>query len=115
MQKSDLQTETSSFVDRYPQFVEAIVKQKEDLFWTEKEIDLNKDKHDLRKKLSPAQRHAVSFNQRLFTKYESVIGVDYWASNSDADSRKNPTDILVLFTKGPANGFLGLSAKATLS
>ena len=72
MQKSDLQTETSSFVDRYPQFVEAIVKQKEDLFWTEKEIDLNKDKHDLRKKLSPAQRHAVSFNQRLFTKYESV-------------------------------------------
>mgnify|MGYP003540711582 FL=1 len=54
MQKSDLQTETSSFVDRYPQFVEAIIKQKEDLFWTEKEIDLNKDKHDLRKKLSPA-------------------------------------------------------------
>ena len=80
MIKSDLQTETSSFVDRYPQFVEAIVKQKEDLFWTEKEIDLSKDKHDLRKKLSPAQRHAVSFNQRLFTKYESVIGVDYWAN-----------------------------------
>ena len=80
MIKSDLQTETSSFVDRYPQFVEAIVKQKEDLFWTEKEIDLSKDKHDLRKKLSDAQRHAVSFNQRLFTKYESVIGVDYWAN-----------------------------------
>jgi hypothetical protein len=35
------------------------------------------------------------------------------ASKSDADSRKNPTDILVLFTSGPANGFLGLSAKAT--
>jgi hypothetical protein len=35
------------------------------------------------------------------------------ASNSDADSRKNPTDILVQFTRGPANGFLGLSAKAT--
>lgn len=35
------------------------------------------------------------------------------ASKSDADSRKNPTDILVLFTNGPANGFLGLSAKAT--
>ncbi len=80
MQTSDLQTETSSFVDRYPQFIEAIVKQKEDLFWTEKEIDLTKDKHDLRKKLTPAQRHAVSFNQRLFTKYESVIGLDYWAN-----------------------------------
>jgi len=80
MQKSDLQTETSSFVDRYPQFIDAIVKQKEDLFWTEKEIDLEKDKHDLRKKLTSAQRHAVSFNQRLFTKYESVIGLDYWAN-----------------------------------
>lgn len=80
MIKSDLQTETSSFVDRYPQFIDAIVKQKEDLFWTEKEIDLKKDKHDLWKKLSPAQRHAVSFNQRLFTKYESVIGLDYWAN-----------------------------------
>jgi len=29
------------------------------------------------------------------------------------DQKKNPTDILVLFTNGPANGFLGLSAKAT--
>jgi hypothetical protein len=29
------------------------------------------------------------------------------------DQRKNPTDILVCFTSGPANGFLGLSAKAT--
>jgi hypothetical protein len=35
------------------------------------------------------------------------------ASKSDADSKKNPTDILVLFTSGPANGYLGLSAKAT--
>lgn len=35
------------------------------------------------------------------------------ASESDADSRKNPTDILIRFSTGPANGFLGLSAKAT--
>ena len=78
MQKSDLQTETSSYVDKYPQFIEAIDFQKEDLFWTHKEIDLTKDKHDLRKRLNDAQRHAVSFNQRLFTKYEDVIGNDYW-------------------------------------
>ena len=54
--------------------------------------------------------------------YSGVVKEVWWtarpgelarASNSDADSRKNPTDILVLFTKGPANGFLGLSAKAT--
>ena len=80
MKVSDLRQETSSYVDKYPQFIEAIVKQKEDLFWTEKEIDLKKDKHDLKKKLTDAQRHALSFNQKLFTKYENVIGVDYWAN-----------------------------------
>jgi len=76
--KSDLMVESTSYVDKYPQFVEAVRKQKEDLFWTEKEIDLKKDKHDLRHRLSKAQRHAISFNQKLFTKYESVIGQDYW-------------------------------------
>ena len=80
MKKSDLQTETSSYVDKYPQFVEAIDYQKITLFWTEKEIDLEKDKQDLRFKLNDAQRHAISFNQRLFTRYESVIGVDYWSN-----------------------------------
>jgi len=29
------------------------------------------------------------------------------------DQRKNPTDVLVKFSSGPADGFLGLSAKAT--
>jgi len=31
----------------------------------------------------------------------------------EVDQRKNPTDILVKFSSGPADGFLGLSAKAT--
>lgn len=31
----------------------------------------------------------------------------------EVDQKKNPTDILVKFTKGPCDGFLGLSAKAT--
>ena len=35
------------------------------------------------------------------------------AVGKDVDQKKNPTDILVLFTSGPADGFLGLSAKAT--
>ena len=75
---SDLMVDTGSYVDKYPQFVEAVDFQKQDLFWSHHEIDLNKDKHDLRKKLNDAQRHAITFNQRLFTKYEDVIGNDYW-------------------------------------
>lgn len=35
------------------------------------------------------------------------------AVSREVDQRKNPTDVLILFEKGPANGFLGLSAKAT--
>lgn len=31
----------------------------------------------------------------------------------DVDQRKNPTDVLVKFSSGPCDGFLGLSAKAT--
>ena len=78
--KSDLQTKSVSYVDKYPQFLDAIKFQKEDLFWTEREIDLTKDKNDLMHRLNDAQRHAVSFNQLLFSKYEDVIGIDYWAN-----------------------------------
>lgn len=35
------------------------------------------------------------------------------AVGREVDQTKNPTDILVKFTKGPANGFLGVSAKST--
>lgn len=35
------------------------------------------------------------------------------AVGEKVDQKKNPTDILIQFTSGPANGFLGLSAKAT--
>ena len=78
MKKSDLQTASSSYVDKYPQFVDAVTYQKQTLFWSHHEIDLEKDKQDLRFKLNGAQRHAISFNQRLFTKYEDVVGNDYW-------------------------------------
>jgi hypothetical protein len=35
------------------------------------------------------------------------------AFGEQVDQKKNPTDVLVRFTSGPINGFLGLSAKAT--
>ncbi len=35
------------------------------------------------------------------------------AVGQPVDQKKNPTDILVRFTDGPSDGFLGLSAKAT--
>ncbi|UYL86266.1 hypothetical protein [Acinetobacter phage vB_AbaM_CP14] len=75
---SILMQETNSYVDRFPQFVDAITFQKEDLFWTEKEIKVEKDEQDLKHNILHSQVHALMFNQRLFTKYEDVIGNDYW-------------------------------------
>lgn len=55
-------------------------------------------------------------------KYSGRVSSVWWtarpgvlsrAVGREVDSRKNPTDILIQFTSGPANGFLGLSAKST--
>lgn len=54
--------------------------------------------------------------------YSSTIKQVWWtarpgsmssAVGREVDQKKNPTDILIKFTTGPADGFLGLSAKAT--
>lgn len=54
--------------------------------------------------------------------YSSMVKQVWWTARPGSmssavgrpvDQKKNPTDILVKFTTGPADGFLGLSAKAT--
>lgn len=55
-------------------------------------------------------------------KYNGNVANVWWTARPNSmsqavgqpvDQTKNPTDVLVKFTSGPANGFLGLSAKAT--
>jgi len=54
--------------------------------------------------------------------YSGVVKQVWWTARPgsmksavgyDVDQKKNPTDILVKFTAGPHDGFLGLSAKST--
>jgi hypothetical protein len=54
--------------------------------------------------------------------YSSTVKNVWWTARPgiiskitgyEVDQKKNPSDILVLFSSGPNNGFLGLSAKAT--
>ena len=56
--------------------------------------------------------------------YSGVVKDVYWTARpgtmtkivgKQVDQKKNPTDILVKFTRGPADGFLGVSAKSTHS
>ncbi len=62
--------------------------------------------------LNWAKRHKYSgkVSQVWWTARPGVLSR---AVGQEVDSRKNPTDILVKFTSGPAQGFLGLSAKST--
>lgn len=55
-------------------------------------------------------------------KYSGTVKHVWWTARPGSmsgavgypvDQKKNPTDILVRFTSGPCDGFLGLSAKAT--
>lgn len=61
----------------YPQAIEFCEKQ-EDIFWTAKEIALEKDLHDLKTELTEAELHGVTTVLKLFTEYELRVGGDYW-------------------------------------
>ena len=54
--------------------------------------------------------------------YSGIVKKVFWTARPNVitrivgynvDQRKNPTDILIEFTRGPANGFIGMSAKST--
>lgn len=70
--------DSDTYVEKLEDFAEAITFQKENLFWTADEIKVEKDEGDLKEYLNKPQVHALTFNQRLFSKYEDVIGNDYW-------------------------------------
>lgn len=68
-----------SYTFAYPKAIEFAEKQ-EDIFWTAKEVALEKDIHDLRTSLTEAELHGVTTVLRLFTEYELKVGADYWLS-----------------------------------
>jgi len=57
--------------------------------------------------------HANKYGALVDVWWTARAGSMSAAVNRPVDQSKNPTDILVKFGAGPANGFLGLSAKAT--
>ncbi|UTS52016.1 ribonucleotide reductase of class Ia (aerobic), beta subunit [Synechococcus phage BUCT-ZZ01] len=61
----------------YPEILNFIEKQNS-VFWTHKEIKIEKDIQDILVNMTEAERHAVIFNQKLFTKYEVIAGNEYW-------------------------------------
>lgn len=75
--KTKMTTKTNSFVVHYP---DAISNSREQIkiFWTDEEIKVDKDVHDILTNFSESEKHATITVLKLFTLYELKAGADYW-------------------------------------
>lgn len=70
-------TPQEAYVFKYDWAVE-LAERQQDIFWTEKEINVDKDIQDIRVNMTASERHGVTTTLKLFTLYELKAGVDYW-------------------------------------
>jgi len=68
---------TKSYVTHYPDAI-SFCEKAEGIFWTSKEIDVEKDKQDMLVNMTEAERHGVTTTLKLFTLYELIAGNEYW-------------------------------------
>ena len=72
-----LYTPKETFTVDYPEARDFMTKQAS-LFWTHDEVKVEKDKHDILVNMTEAERHGVITVLKLFTKYEQIIGDEFW-------------------------------------
>lgn len=72
-----LLTKTDSYITKYKKAVD-FAEAQDNIFWTAKEIEMNKDIHDLKNNLTEAELHGVTAVLKLFTLYELHVGNEYW-------------------------------------
>ena len=75
--KPRIYTKKETFTVDYPEAVDYADKQA-NVFWPHNEVKVEKDKQDIIVNMSPAERHGVITVLKLFTKYEQIIGDDFW-------------------------------------
>jgi ribonucleotide reductase beta subunit family protein with ferritin-like domain len=74
----NLLTKKTAYTFDYPEAL-AFADKQNGVFWTFDEIDLEKDVHSILTDFTPAERHGVTTALKLFTKYERIVGDEYWA------------------------------------
>jgi ribonucleotide reductase beta subunit family protein with ferritin-like domain len=62
----------------YPRAIE-FAKEQVKILWPPDEIDVTKDIHDIKTRLTEAEYHGMVTVLKLFTLYEQKVGQDYWA------------------------------------
>lgn len=72
-----IQTKKDTFTVDYPEAVEFAEKQT-NIFWPSHEVKVEKDKQDILVNMTDAERHGTITVLKLFTKYEQIIGDEFW-------------------------------------
>lgn len=72
-----LKTKKTSYTFDYPEAI-AYADLQNSVFWLADEIKVEKDIQDLKVNATPAEQHATITALKLFTKYELIVGTDYW-------------------------------------
>lgn len=71
--KSQIETPTGSYVERYDWAIEMAVEQ-QSIFWPAEELGVEEDEQDFKVNLNEAERHGVLTAQSIITQYELMIG-----------------------------------------
>jgi ribonucleotide reductase beta subunit family protein with ferritin-like domain len=77
IKKPNIQKPQPAYVFEYPEYA-TLADQQLDVFWPWKEIDVSKDKQALLTEMSESEKHGVTTALKLFTKYEIIVGNEYW-------------------------------------
>lgn len=72
-----IQTPKTEFTVDYPEAREFTNKQAA-VFWPHFEVKVHKDKQDILVNMTDAERHGTITTLKLFTKYEQIIGDEFW-------------------------------------
>lgn len=72
-----IRTPKSTFTVDYPEAVDFMNKQ-QSVFWPHFEVKVAKDKQDILVNMSEAEQHGTIMVLKLFSKYEQIIGDEFW-------------------------------------
>ena len=72
-----IKTPKHTFTVDYPEAIDFMDKQ-QGIFWPHYEVKVAKDKQDILVNMTEAERHGTIEVLRLFTKYEVIIGNEFW-------------------------------------
>jgi ribonucleoside-diphosphate reductase beta chain len=75
--KSRMLTPKDTYTFDYPEALEFELAQRK-VLWTPEEFEVEKDIQDLLVNMSPAEAHGVKTVLKLFTRYELIVGNEYW-------------------------------------